>query len=430
MKNKKRRTNKKRRLKILPIVILIVLLILIGFGIYKKIEYDKLQDKITKENNLIENIKSHYNEYVITTKETSVYDEDNNIIGKINKDIELSLEDVEIDKDTKYFKLKDFEGSYILYEDVKVIDKLTEINNRYQNYIPFNKNITTKEKTVFYNENNEYVYEINKSYEFKIIIKDTDRYGVEFNNRLLYIKSDNVEKVYDNHNTDKSNVTGIPVFNYHAFYDENNETERKECNTSICHSKKQFKTHLDYFKENNILTIKMNEMEMYLDGKIQLPKSVLLTIDDGGRTTHAINMLTEYQMYATIFLVTSWFDAKTYPLTEYIELHSHGHNLHNGGECPGGQGGAIKCLAKDKLLEDLATARSLLNNTTSFCYPFYEYNQYAINILKEAGFTMAFVGEEGDMIAHIGVNKYRIPRFVIMTHTTMNDIKVLFNSVR
>ena len=42
---------------------------------------------------------------------------------------------------------------------------------------------------------------------------------------------------------------------------------------------------------------------------------------------------------------------------------------------------------------------------------------------------MAFVGEEGDMIAHPGVNKYRIPRFVIMTHTKMSDISALFNKV-
>ena len=72
-----------------------------------------------------------------------------------------------------------------------------------------------------------------------------------------------------------------------------------------------------------MLTLKMKEVEMYVDGKIRLPKSVLITIDDGGKTKDGIDLLTEYKMYATIFLVTSWFDPKDYYKTEFIELHSH-----------------------------------------------------------------------------------------------------------
>ena len=427
------RTNKKkkRKLKMPTIIFAIIILLLIGLIVYKLISSEKKLDSKNNVQSVIDIIKSHYQENAITNKEAKLYDLEGNSIGKINESVMLLLEDADIDENTKYFKIKNLEDIYIKYEDVDIFEEKIIYDERYQKYIPFNQNVKTKDKVSFYDKSGKYLYTINKSYDFAIIIKDTDRYGIEFANQLLYIKNEDVDSIYDNHNTDKTNTKGIPVLNYHAFYDEQNETEKSECNTAICHSKAQFKTHLDYFKENDIFTVKMDEFEMYIDGKLQLPKSVLLTIDDGGRTTHAINMLTEYKMNATIFLVTSWFDPSTYYKTEYIELHSHSHNLHNGGKCPGGQGGEIKCLPRETLLEDLKKSRELLNNTTTFCYPFYEYNEYSISVLKEAGYTMAFIGEVpisgGYKQATVGQDKFRIPRFVIMTHTTIKDIDNYFN---
>ena len=215
-----------------------------------------------------------------------------------------------------------------------------------------------------------------------------------------------------------------------AFYDENDSND--SCPTTICHSKSQFKSQLDFIKENNILTLKMKELENYVDGKINLPKSVLITIDDGGRDKIAVDLLTEYQMYATIFLVTSWFDEETYYKTDYIELHSHTHNMHDGGKCPGGQGGAIKCLPKEEIQKDLKQSREELNNTTYIAYPFYEYNDYAVSNLKEAGFTMAFIGEskKSDNLVHVGDNKFLLRRFVIVNYTTIDDLKEYFNQIK
>ena len=71
------------------------------------------------------------------------------------------------------------------------------------------------------------------------------------------------------------------------------------------------------------------ELEWYIDGKIQLPKSVYITIDDGARTKIAVDLLKEYKYYATIFLVTSTRYLRVYYTNEYIELHSHTDNMHN-----------------------------------------------------------------------------------------------------
>lgn len=422
MKNRKRKNNK------IIIIISLLLIILIGgiiFIYYSKDSVMPILDN-TKE------IEKHYNEFVKTNKESILYNEKEEEIGKIGKDVELTLNNINIDKDTKYFSIKDLEGYYIKYEDVDKIDNLTDVDQRYKEYIPFNQNIVTNDTTNFYDESGNLIYSLKEEFSLPIIIKDTDKYGVEYNNRLLYINKDDIKEVIDNHNTDKNNSTGIAVLNYHAFYDENDAEARANCNTSICHSKKQFRSHLELIKKMNMLTLKMKEVEMYVDGKIRLPKSVLITIDDGGKTKDGIDLLTEYKMYATIFLVTSWFDPKDYYKTEFIELHSHSDHMHETGDCPTGQGGGIQCLDEKTIQEDLKKSREKLNNTTYFCYPFYEYNEYSIKMLKEAGFTMAFIGEStrSDNLVHVGSDKFRLRRFVIADITTINGLTDYFNQIK
>ena len=402
-------------------LLILFLLIVTGVILYFIVDKDVLESV---------NYLDYYNQYVVTNKEAKIYIKENdNYIesGMIGNNVELELNEY---NDSDYFNIKDFDSEYyIYYEDVNKIDSLSEIDNRYKEYIVFNNNVNISDVTNFYDENGNLVYSFNNDYSLPVIIKDTDRYGVEFNNRLLYIKSTDGE-IIDSHNTDKNNSSGVGVLNYHAFYDENDPNDK--CPTVICHSKKQFKQQLDFLKENNILTIKMKELEMYVDGKINLPRSALITIDDGGRDKIAVDMLTEYKMYGTIFLVTSWYEPSTYYVTDYVELHSHTDDMHDQGDCPTGQGGGIQCLAEDVILNDLKLSREKLSGTTSIAYPFYEYNEYSIKMLKEAGFTMAFAGESsyGDNLVHVGSDKFRLRRFVIVTYTTINDLRNYFGQIK
>ena len=418
--------------KIILLIVLGIVLVGLVVSIFMLFNSGNNNTLIAGSIDKTEEIKSHYNTYVTTNKEAKIYDKDDKEIGVIGDNVELSLEEIDINNDTKYFKIISNEW-YINYQDVDVIEELSKEDTRYKNYIVYNKNIITGDVTTFYDKEGNLVYKINQSFDLPIIINDTDKYGVEYNNKLLYVSSEDVIETKDNSNTELTNSSGVGVLNYHAFYDETDEEERSSCVTEICHSKAQFKTHLDFFKENNILTLKMEELEMYVDGKIQLPKSVLITIDDGPKTEHAVDMLTEYEMYATIFLVTSWFnDIDSYYKTDFIELHSHTHDLHDGGECPGGQGGGLKCLDEEIILTDLNTSREALGGSTALCYPFYEYNDYTIRLAKEAGFTMGFIGESwnSDNLVHVGQDKYRLRRFVIVTYTTLNDLRNYFGQIK
>ena len=418
--NQKSASSKKSYFKLKRTIILFLFILLIGIVIYLVYSYqvDKIkEEQRLKDEQLVSNIISHYDENVIVNDDAIIYtyDENNNKYletGMIYQGVQLSLEEIEITKDIKYFYIPNLD-CYIEYQSVLPVENLQEKDNRYKKYIPFNKNVVTDENFTLYKDENK-IYTFNKSMSFPIIINDYDnKYYIEFNNELLYLLKDDVKDIVDNTNTSLKNTSHISVLNYHFINDSNTK-----CNKFICLSSKKFEEHLKYIKSENIFTPTMQEFELYLDKKIQLPKSALLTFDDGWLRQTAIKILDEYEINATFFLVTSWY----LPLeSKYVEFHSHTHNMHNRGDCPTGQGGGIQCLSEKKIQADLEKSRSILNNTTVFCYPFYEYNNYSISQLKKAGFTMAFIG--GNRKAYPGVNKYKIPRYVIYNTTTVDKLK-------
>lgn len=393
----------------------------------QKIEDELEKERIIKEK--ISDINNHYNKYVKTIEETNLYVLDGNEYvesGKIGEEIELELSDIEITSDTNYFSINGFNKEYFIeYTNVSPIDNLSKLDERYKHYILFNENVLTKETTRFYKDE-KLVYELNESFNLPIIIKDNNKIYVEYQNQLLYVLSDEIEEIIANNNTDKVVAKEIPTIVYHFIY--NPETE--ECNQIICHTINQVQSHIDYLKSENYFTPTMKEFEMFIDGKLLLPKnSIVITIDDGWFGGNARDIFTKNEMNATIFVITSGYDASSF-VTDYVEVHSHSDNLHTQGVCPGGQGGAIKCADKSMLLEDLRLSREKTFNSTVFCYPFYEYNEYAISVLKEAGFTMAFAGEYagGHRKMPVGGDKYRIPRFTLLSDATIAELKEFLNS--
>lgn len=431
-------TERKRKNRVFNIIIIIATLIVflsLSFIIYKvvKIYYDNKKELETIEQNKqkIEDIKNHYNTYVKTNKETKIYKLENDKYkeyGKINKDVELTLFEInedELTTKTEYFKITGLD-LYIKYTDVEKITSLTKIDNHYKNYVVFNSNIITNNPTNFYNDKG-LVYSINKSFNLPIIIKETDRYYVEYNNQLLYVKKDEIKEIIDNNNTTEKTRTNIRTLTYHFIVAD---PEKDVCdNSTICHPASQFEAHIKYLKENGYFALTMKDLELFLDKKIQIPKkSIVITMDDGWLAQNAIPILEKYKVNATLFVITGSYDPSTFK-SDYFELHSHSHDLHNPGVCSSGlQGGGILCLPKDKILEDLRKSREALNGSTVFCYPFYDYNDYAISVLKEAGFKMAFIGTGGvNGLASQNVNKFKIPRATIFATTTMNEFKNLVN---
>ena len=77
-KNKKRKNNNFR--KILLIILIIILISTIAIFSFKKITNYQKQLELNKEKEQINNIKSHYSEYVITTKETDLLNSEEKVV--------------------------------------------------------------------------------------------------------------------------------------------------------------------------------------------------------------------------------------------------------------------------------------------------------------------------------------------------------------
>ncbi len=419
-----RRKMKKKALPVAFFLLFLCISLVIMIYCYHARSVASEEKRKKDEANLVKEITSHYSSYVKVKNGAMLYKKDGkNYVDflKVSTDKQkgYSLEDAKIDKDTKYFHIADLD-LYVKYQDVLKIDGLEEKDLRYKNYLPFNENVVTKDKVKLY-QNDELVYEAYFSLDTPIIMKDKAGYYIEYNDELYLVKNEDVSKVYAKENTTLVESTSVPVTVYHFIYLEGDNT----CNESICHSEKQIRSHFNYLRENNFFTINTTELGRFIDGELRLPeKSILVTIDDGARAWNFVPLLEEYKVNATLFLISGWYEKEKFA-SSYMELASHTDNLHTPGVCPGGQGSPLKCADKSSLVADLKLSREKLNGTKALCFPFYEYNDYALSVVKEAGFEMAFIG--GYRNATKGIDKFKIPRVPLTGSTSLAQYQKLVN---
>lgn len=423
MRRKKRRKvrNRKRHLKkgvIIILLILLVLIILAGAGTaYYYLKYKPEKEAKKAAINYAKLVKDNYHEIIKTNGDVIIYDKKNKEIGKIKKSTVVALDGIKKDK----YKIKNT-NYYINYKHTEKSDKFEATRHSeydtYKNYIPYNINVITNDNYKLY-YGSDIAYEFNESSEYTIIIKLSDKYGIEFNERLFYINKEDIKEEKEASNTTAEIASKVAVLNYH--YTVNREAgELNECLQTICMEDTQVEEEIKYLSDNEYYTPSMRDTYLYLTGAIRLPKkSTVITIDDGWYVYRMIPILEKYQKTGTLFLIGSLLPPEAYN-SPYLELHSHTWNMHNIGDCSGAYfGGAILCWPDDKILADLKQSRDSLNGSTVFCYPFYEFNNRSIELLKQAGFEMAFAG--GERSAVPGEDIFRVPRYVMFNHTTMDQ---------
>ena len=216
---------------------------------------------------------------------------------------------------------------------------------------------------------------------------------------------------------------GVAVLNYHFFY---NSAVESCSGGSNCIDINNFKTQLNYLRDNGYKTLTMTEFRDYMYGRIDVPaKSVLITIDDGGMGTGKQNgnylapILEEYQMHATLFLITGWWDISNYTGSKYLEIESHTNDMHNEGWCQGVTRGArMLCQTNDEVLVDLKKSIDIIGSKKAFCFPFYAYDDRTIELVKQAGFELAFIG--GGYKANRNQDKWHVPRYQILKNTSLD----------
>lgn len=238
-----------------------------------------------------------------------------------------------------------------------------------------------------------------------------------------YVYTKNLIVDFDNNDNNNGVANSIAVLNYHFFYDA---SKGQTCNESICLEASKFEEQLKYLKDNNYKTLTIDEFKSWMYGEIDLPKkSVLLTIDDGAMGTGINNgnvlipLLEKYQVHATLFLISGWWSPNNYQ-SQYLDIQSHTSDMHREGYCNSeSRGSQLLCSSYEEILADLTDSLNDVDSDTSFCFPFYAYNDKALKAIKEKGFKIAFVG--GGYKATRSSDKYLIPRYVIYNNITLNQ---------
>lgn len=299
--------------------------------------------------------------------------------------------------------------SVLLLSYNKLTDENKKIVDNYQ------MNINTDLETIAFT-----------SGDTQLKIGDTTYYKYEiYNNTSLDRIKDMLNGIKEVKITTTDNNGKVAVLNYHFFYDSNTEV----CDESICISTDNFRKQLSYLKENGYKTLTMQEFNDWMDKKIDIPtKSVLITIDDGaaGTFNHLPQILNEYEMHATLFLISGWWPVSRYQASSYLEIQSHGHNLHDSNYCDNsGCGYKTLKLSKDELKKDLTDSINTIGSNLAFCYPFYQTNSNLVQAVKESGFKLGFVG--GNKKTSRNSNKYYIPRYVIYKNTSLDSFINMVN---
>ena len=279
---------------------------------------------------------------------------------------------------------------------------------------PFADELQITIETIESRENVKY-FSTNKTTTLESTKDFVDRYQIRNTTPTEnIIKMANGEEIKEATDENQS----IPVLNYHFFYDA---AGGESCNESICLDTAKFREHLQYLKDNQYKTLTMDEFKKWMYGEIELPsKSILITVDDGAMGTGKHNgnklipMIEEFNMNATLFLIAGWWGIDNYQ-SPNLDIQSHTYDMHQYGSCGRGQ---INCATYEEAKADLEKSIAIIQNTDSFCFPFYMYSNTSIQAIKDTGFKMAFVG--GSVNAKRSNNKYLIPRYPIHSNISLN----------
>lgn len=410
----------KKKLIIIAVVLTLVVMAFLGYVHYENVKEQERLALLQQQEQQLEEVKSHFSEKVQTQRITLLFNktEDKYVVaGSLGKDEVLSLVEQELTYDTEYFLCEEY-GLYVKYQDVLPITEEITYSLRHKNYVPFNESIVLDKNTIFYDEDGELVLTLYTGMTLPILIKEDTCYGVDYQDRLLWVRKEDVKEVIKQENSTAKIATGIRVYCYHQLYDET----KAKCTKIICHSLSQMNSHFSYIKNAGYFTMSMQEMQWYVKGKANMPyKSVCLTFDDGGANTPwVVEVLEKYDLHATLFLIANRLNDSM--ISDNLELHSHTYNMHTYGHCNiSPRGSAVLCKNRKDVLADLKKSREVLNGAYAFCYPYYEYNNQLISILKEAGFTMAFMGDDG--LVRVGDDPFKISRYTFSNNSSVNELK-------
>ncbi|WP_106496175.1 S-layer homology domain-containing protein [Lentibacillus sp. Marseille-P4043] len=235
-------------------------------------------------------------------------------------------------------------------------------------------------------------------------------------------------------------ATQIPVLMYHGLLKK--AENKMYLNNSSIISVENFKEQMQYLADNGYHTVTAAEMNDFLAGEIQLPrKSVMIQFDDGLRSVYryAYPIMKEHGLHGIANIITGRTD-KDYgvdwdpdrnqymnqemldTISPVFDMQSHTNQMHFLSN--GTSGFMLK--SPENAFQDLRTSRDKLakyGDVLIFAYPFGQYNADRKELVKKAGFSMAYTIKKGYIKSWD--DPYQLNRNGITPKTSLQEFKAL-----
>ena len=238
---------------------------------------------------------------------------------------------------------------------------------------------------------------------------------------------------------------GVPVLMYHHILPEQDLGEYKDISTTI--TAESFEQQMDYLIDQQFKVLTNQELLAYVKGELILPlKSVLITFDDGLLSTkeYAYPVLKERGLSALQHIISArkdreegfqtfdateklqfFTDEEMAKMTDVFSYEAHSFNMHI--LDPDTKTSRLLKASAGELRDDLSQNLEDVPGATAFAYPFGQFKDETIDVLKELNFEMAFTTVEGH--AKMGDDTFRIKRFGPTQQTTIEQFAQYVNEV-
>ena len=193
----------------------------------------------------------------------------------------------------------------------------------------------------------------------------------------------------------------IPILCYHQF------TDKDISRHPLVLQKNKFREQLQYLKDNNFQVLRLEELELYLNGERPIPdKSVILTIDDGYRSIYSIAypLLKEFNFPVTVFLYTdfiggraalSWQQINKLRDTGLFNFQSHSRTHASLASLAEKDIQEIEFLENEIVSPDRLIKKKLGTKPVHFAFPYGDSSNAAVELLENEGYRLAFTVQSG-----------------------------------
>ena len=127
-------------------------------------------------------------------------------------------------------------------------------------------------------------------------------------------------------------------------------------------------------------------------------------------------MYSKYKIPVTSFVITYWYGDRAKDKQQYVDYESHSYDMHKAGK--NGKG-VMLSWDYDKIKDDVLLSSEVLGGANIFCYPFGQYNDLDMKVLKENGYKLAFTTKAGRVKK--SSSKYELPRVRISGNTSLSE---------